>query len=71
MIADILHAFPSFTYDYIMRQITFKQFILWHMQALRVLHGIEVNLNDNINIDKELERINNNFVWNEEEKRWE
>lgn len=71
MIADILHAFPSFTYEYIMRQITFKQFILWHMQAMRILHGVDVNLNEDIDCMQELEEINNKFKWNELKQRWE
>ena len=69
--ADIMFAFPSFTYEYILKQMTFKQFILWHMQALRVKHGIEVNLKDKKSIDKELDEINEKFTWNEELRRWE
>jgi len=71
MIADIMHAFSQFSYDYLMYKITFKQFLLWHMQALRVKHGIEVNLNDNYNVKEELDEINNKFLWNDERKRWE
>ena len=71
MIADIIHAFPSFTYRFCMNELSFKQFILWHMQALRVLYNIEIDLNDEKYADSELDKINEKFTWNEESKRWE
>jgi len=71
MIADIMFAFPSFTYEHILREMTFKQFLLWHMQALRVQHGVELNLSETMDVQKELDDINSKFKWNEEKKRWE
>jgi hypothetical protein len=41
------------------------------MQASRVLHGVDVNLKDTLDIDKELEEINSKLKWNEETKRYE
>ena len=77
MIAEIMHIFPSFTYEHLMNKISFKQFLLWHMHSNRLLvfkatnslHDIEIN--ETLNPENELDRINEDFIWNEELKRWE
>ena len=69
MVADILNTFPSFTYNFVMKELTFKQFLLWHMQALRIKYNIDVNLA--VNTEDELKKIDEDFKWNEELKRWE
>ena len=71
MIADIMHTFHNFSYEYIMKIMSFKEFILWHMQACRIMYEIDINLKDSYNVDKELDSINNNFKWNDEKGRWE
>ena len=53
-----------------MREITFKQFMLWYAQAMRIQHGIEIKLKDPDAIN-DLDWINDNFIWNKEKKRWE
>lgn len=77
MIADMLYIFPSFTYEFIMKKISFKQFILFHLQALRLMSFqssgkiTEIELNEQVDIDKELSDINNKFIKNPITGRWE
>lgn len=71
MIAEIMAAFPQFSYEYIMKVMTFKQFLLWHMHALKIRYNVELNLSDTLDVNRELDEINNKFTWNEETKRWE
>jgi len=70
MIADVMACFPSFSYEYILKKMTFKQFLLWHSQFLRVKHNMEIKLKGSINVN-ELDLINQAFTWNEDKKRWE
>lgn len=71
MIAEIMAAFPSFNYEYILKKMTFKQFILWHMQALKIRYNIDPNLKETLNIQAELDKINEKLKWNEEKGRYE
>lgn len=77
MVADILHIFPSYTEEYVMKKMSFKKFILCHMQALRIMmfnrtgEMMEIDLAHNYEVDDELDKINRDFTWNEEKQRWE
>ena len=72
MIADVMHCFPTFSYDYIMDSMTFKQFILWHCQSMRILHEVDFEIKDSDdNLKSELDKINEKLKWNEETKRFE
>lgn len=71
MLADVMHCFPGFSYDFVLNDLTFRQFILWHMQAMRILHDIPVNLRDtSVNTKTELDTINDNFEWDEKNRKW-
>jgi hypothetical protein len=51
--------------------MTFRQLFLWHSQYLRIVHKIPVKLKDvDLKTKSEIERINEEFFWDEKNKRY-